>query len=150
MHLARVGAGSRLEQQGAIRAHSQGVSQAHFLNFMSHPYWLATGGNDGVVALWDISEEPVVAGEVKVKAQRRKRKNKKSKPREAEEGKRSEEELSEEARSTEQGQAKAALKLKIIHEEKVNWVCPALLKGQPSLLVADQSTDLSVYSLSGL
>ncbi|MCI4390580.1 hypothetical protein PGIGA_G00124250 [Pangasianodon gigas] len=154
VHLARVGAGSRLEQQGVIKAHSQGASQAHFLNFMPHPYWLATGGNDGVVALWDISEEPVVAGEVKVKVQvqRRKPKNRKSKPQshEVEEGKRREEEVSEEARSIDPSQTKMALKLKFSHEEKVNWVCPALLKGQPSLLVADQSTSLSLYSLSGL
>ncbi|KAF5896991.1 WD repeat-containing protein 53, partial [Clarias magur] len=80
VHLARVGAGSTLEQQGAIKAHSQGASQAHFLSFMPHPYWLASGGNDGVVALWDISEEPVVAGEVKIKVKRRKPKNRKSKP----------------------------------------------------------------------
>ncbi|MCJ8744821.1 hypothetical protein PDJAM_G00122990 [Pangasius djambal] len=152
VHLARVGAGSRLEQQGVIKAHSQGASQAHFLNFMPHPYWLATGGNDGVVALWDISEEPIVTGEVKVKVQRRKPKNRKSKPQshEVEEGKRGEEELSEEARSIDPSHTKMALKLKFNHEEKVNWVCPALLKGQPSLLVADQSTSLSVYSLSGL
>ncbi|KAF4076783.1 hypothetical protein AMELA_G00219070 [Ameiurus melas] len=149
VHLARVGAGSRLEQQGAIKTHSQGASQAHFLNFMPHAYWLATGGNDGVVALWDISEEPVVAGEIKVKAQRRKPKNRKSKP-QGDEGKRSEEELSEEARSIDPSQTKMALKLKFNHEEKVNWVCPALLKGHASLLVADQSTSLSVYALSGL
>lgn len=152
VHLARVGAGSRLEQQGAIRAHNQGASQAHFLDFMPHPYWLATGGNDGVVALWDVSKEPVVAGEVKVKAQRRKSKTRKSKAqsREVDEEKRSEEELSEEARSVAPSPTKTALKLKFTHEEKVNWVCPALLKGQPSLLVADQSASLSVYSLSGL
>lgn len=152
VHLARVGAGSRLEQQGVMKAHSQGAAQAHFLTFMPHPYWLATGGNDGVVALWDISQEAVVAGEIKVKAQRRKPKNRKSKPQthDVEEGKRSKEELSEEARSIDPSQTNMALKLKFSHEEKVNWVCPALLKGQPSLLVADQSTSLSVYSLSGL
>lgn len=150
VHLAHVGAGSRLEQQGVIKAHSQGASQAHFLNFMPHPYWLATGGNDGVVALWDISEEPVVTGEAKNKAQRRKPKNKKLKTPEVEEGKRGEEEPSGEARSADPSQTKGALKLKLSHEEKVNWVCPALLKGQPSLLVADQSTTLSMYSLSGL
>lgn len=150
VHLARVGAGSRLEQQGAIKAHSLGASQAHFLNFMPHPYWLATGGNDGVVALWDISKEPVVTGDVKIKAQCRKPKSRKSKTHEVEEGKRSEEQLSEEARSADPSQTNVALKLKLSHEEKVNWVCPALLKGQPSLLVSDQSTSLSVYSLSGL
>ncbi|KAK3513596.1 hypothetical protein QTP70_026030, partial [Hemibagrus guttatus] len=119
VHLARVGAGSRLEQQGALKAHSQGASQAHFLNFMPHPYWLATGGNDGVVALWDLSEEPVVAGEVKVKAQRRKPKNRKSKQasHEAEDAKRSEGELAEEARSIDPSRTRTPLKLKFVHEE---------------------------------
>ncbi|XP_060761884.1 WD repeat-containing protein 53-like isoform X2 [Neoarius graeffei] len=143
VHLARVGAGSRLEQQGAMKAHSEGAAQAHFLNFMPHPYWLATGGNDGVVALWDISQEPVVAGEIKV--QRRKPKNRKSKP-QGKGGKK----LSDEARSVDPSLTNTALKVKLTHEEKVNWVCPTLLKGQLSLLVADQSTSLSVYSLSGL
>ncbi|KAI5626439.1 WD repeat-containing protein 53 [Silurus asotus] len=154
VHLARVGVGSRLEQQGAIKAHSQGASQAHFLNFMPHPYFLATGGNDGVVALWDISEEPVVAGEVKAQAQtqRRKTKNRKLKTQSHEvvDGKRSEEELSEEAGCSDPNRTKTTLKLKFNHEEKVNWVCPARLKGQASLLVADQSTRVCVYALSGL
>lgn len=63
VHLMRIGAGSKLEQQGAVKAHSQGVSQAHFINFLSHPYWLISGGNDGHVALWDLSKHTVVAPE---------------------------------------------------------------------------------------
>ena len=59
VHLMHVGA--KLEQRGLFKAHSQGASQAHFLGFLSHPYWLATGGNDGQVALWDLSRSPVVA-----------------------------------------------------------------------------------------
>uniref|UniRef100_A0AAR2M678 WD repeat domain 53 n=2 Tax=Pygocentrus nattereri TaxID=42514 RepID=A0AAR2M678_PYGNA len=169
VHLTRVGSGSRYEQQGAIKAHSQGVSQAHFLNFMPHPYWLATGGNDGVVALWDLSKDSLVAGEgkvqgskVKATAHRRKPKGKaKAKSQSHGDAKvegektdsKEEEDLSEEASGTDPNQEKCTKtgpKLKFIHEEKVNWVCPAILMGQPSLLVADQSSSLSVYSLAGL
>ncbi|XP_062843600.1 WD repeat-containing protein 53 [Trichomycterus rosablanca] len=148
VHLARVGSGSRLQHHSAFKAHSQGVSQTHFLNFMPHPYWLATGGNDGVVALWDIGQEPVVAGGVQEKPQRRKTKNKKAKSEKVEEGKKSEEELPKE--TDQKSCTKTGLKMKFIHEEKVNWVCPARLKGRPSLLVADQSAGLSVYSLAEL
>ncbi|XP_066508715.1 WD repeat-containing protein 53-like [Hoplias malabaricus] len=166
VHLTRIGSGSRLEQQGSVKAHSQGVSQAHFLNFLPHPYWLTTGGNDGVVALWDLSEDPLVAGEgkaqgqkVKATAHHRKPKSKaKAKPLSQGEAKdeaekRSEEDLAEEASSADPYSGKCTKtgpKHKFIHEDKVNWVCPALLKGQPSLLVADQSSSISVYSLAGL
>ncbi|KAG5837014.1 hypothetical protein ANANG_G00234740 [Anguilla anguilla] len=97
VHVVRVGGGSGPERRTALQAHSQGASQAHFLSFLSHPHWLATGGNDGRVALWDVSP-----------------------------------------------------RLSISHGAKVNWLCPALLKGEPCLLVADQSSALSVYSLSAL
>ncbi|XP_072525020.1 WD repeat-containing protein 53 [Salminus brasiliensis] len=169
VHLTRVGSGSRHEQQGAIKAHSQGASQAHFIGFLSHPYWLATGGNDGVVALWDLSEHPLVAGEgksqgpkVKATAHRRKPKSKAkaklqnhgdAKVDEEKTEKQSEEELSGEASGVDPHQersTKTGPRLKFSHEDKVNWVCPAMLKGQPSLLVADQSSSLSVYSLAGL
>ncbi|XP_061684115.1 WD repeat-containing protein 53 isoform X2 [Syngnathoides biaculeatus] len=81
VHLMRVGNGSKLEQQGALKAHSQGASQAHFVPFLSHPYWLTSGGNDGRVALWDVSKHPVVTPEGKAKikgavAPRRKGKSK--------------------------------------------------------------------------
>ncbi|KAK7882639.1 hypothetical protein WMY93_028813 [Mugilogobius chulae] len=56
IHLMRIGSGSKLEQQGAVKAHRQGASQAHFVNFLSHPYWLISGGNDGHVVLWDLSK----------------------------------------------------------------------------------------------
>ena len=45
---------------------------------------------------------------------------------------------------------KAGPKVSFHHGDKVNWICPALLKGEPSLVVADQSPSLTVYSLAGL
>lgn len=165
VHLMRIGSGSKLEQQGAVKAHSQGASQAHFVNFMSHPYWLATGGNDGQVALWDISKHPVVTPDGKAKtggtaAPRRKGKSKaKRKEQSQDKAKTSakveteKEEAQEEeaaAGAEEVTEEKSGPKLNISHGDKVNWLCPAVLKGEPSLVVADQSSNLTVYPLSQL
>lgn len=157
IHLLRVSEDSRLRERGMFKAHSQGASQAHFISFLSHPYWLATGGNDGLVALWDLSEDALVVNE-------RKRKSHKKRPKarakavcqvqgsdknqkqqmsgaEAEAGS---------ASSSSETHGKTVPKLSFNHGEKVNWVCPAVLKGKPSLLVTDQSSSLSVYSLDEL
>ncbi|KAM6960560.1 WD repeat-containing protein 53-like [Aplochiton taeniatus] len=181
VHLLRIGNGSKLEQQGALKGHSQGVSQAHFLRFLPHPYWLATGGNDGMVALWDLSQHPVVAPEGKAKPEapaahcRRpwgKGKNKphpqknsktnlvkegtvgKGDDEETEEGGDSEDFVGRECSSLNPTAGAEGFnpgpRLSFSHGNKVNWVCPALLKGEPSLVVADQSSSLTVYSLAGL
>lgn len=164
VHLMRIGSGSKLEQQGAVKAHSQGASQAHFVNFLPHPYWLVTGGNDGQVALWDLSKHPVVTPEAKAKtrvtaAPRRKGKSKakrkeqsqdkaKSPPKAEAEKEEGEDEVA--AGSEEVMEEKPGPKLSISHGDKVNWLCPAVLKGEPSVVVADQSSSLTVYPLNQL
>ncbi|XP_049432573.1 WD repeat-containing protein 53 [Epinephelus fuscoguttatus] len=163
VHVMRIGSGSKLEQQGAVKAHSQGASQAHFVSFLSHPHWLVTGGNDGQVALWDLSKHPVVTPEAKSKtvvtaAPRRKGKSKarrkeqpqdkaKTTPKaEAEKDVEVEDEVAESAENVTED--KSGPKLSISHGDKVNWLCPAVLKGEPSVVVADQSSSLTVYPLS--
>ncbi|XP_038162337.1 WD repeat-containing protein 53 isoform X1 [Cyprinodon tularosa] len=160
VHLMRIGSGSKLKQQGAVKAHTQGASQAHFIPFLSHPYWMVTGGNDGRVALWDLSKHPVVAPEGKAQAaapQRRKGKSggrrreqalDKSKPKEKSE--KTEAEEDDAAAEKQQEEQKSGPKLSISHGDKVNWLCPAVLKGEPSVIVADQSTNLTAYPLSHL
>lgn len=162
MHLMRIGSGSKLEQQGAFKAHSQGASQAHFVNFMSHPYWLATGGNDGQVALWDISKHPLVNPEGMAKsqgtaAQHRKGKSKAKKKGQSQDTAKTQHKVEAEkaegegaAGAQEETEENSGPKLRISHGDKVNWLCPALLKGNPSLVVADQSSSLTVYPLSPL
>lgn len=162
VHLMRIGSGSKLEQQGAVKAHNQGVSQAHFLNLFSHPYWLISGGNDGHIILWDFSKHPVVAPEGTSKPQcsgigdRRKKSKIKAKhkkqlldktesPHEVEARKKvSEDEQAAEVESSDT----SAPKLRINHGEKVNWLCSVTLKGVPSVVVADQSSSLAIYSLN--
>ncbi|XP_016360991.1 WD repeat-containing protein 53 [Sinocyclocheilus anshuiensis] len=153
IHLLRVSEDSRLRERGMFKAHSQGASQAHFISFLSHPYWLATGGNDGLVALWDLSEDALVANE-------RKRKNRKKKPKarakavsqvqNQKQQMSGEEAEAGSASSSSETHGKTVPKLSFNHGEKVNWVCPAVLKGKPSLLVTDQSSSPSVYSLDAL
>nr|XP_033487722.1 WD repeat-containing protein 53 [Epinephelus lanceolatus] len=163
VHVMRIGSGSKLEQQGVVKAHSQGASQAHFVSFLSHPHWLITGGNDGQVALWDLSKHPVVTPEAKSKtgvtaAPRRKVKSKarrKEQPQdkakmtpkaEAEKEVEVEDEVAESAENVTED--KSGPKLSISHGDKVNWLCPAVLKGEPSVVVSDQSSSMTVYPLS--
>ncbi|XP_060902817.1 WD repeat-containing protein 53 [Labrus mixtus] len=158
VHLMRIGGGSKLERQGAVKAHSQGASQAHFVSFLSHPYWLVTGGNDGQVVLWELGKHPVVSPEVKAKAPaapRRKGKSKAKRKEQPRDKAKTETEREEaegeddvaEAAEDETGE-RSGLKLSISHGDKVNWLCPAVLKGEPSVVVADQSSSLTVYPLS--
>ncbi|XP_008424016.1 WD repeat-containing protein 53 [Poecilia reticulata] len=150
VHLMRIGGGSKLEQQGAIKAHSQGASQAHFMSFLSHPHWMVTGGNDGLVALWDLSKHPVVNPEApqrrKGKSGRRRREQEKLKQKADEE----DEAAAKDQESPTEEETTSGPKLSISHGDKVNWLCPAVLKGEPSVIVADQSTNLTVYPLSQL
>lgn len=160
VHLMRIGSGSKLEQHGAIKAHSQGASQAHFVNFLSHPYWLITGGNDSQVALWDLSKHPVVAPEGKIQKtapHRRKGKSKAKRKEQSQEKTKTDAQKDEAEGSDEAGAAgsaeevtedKSGPKLSISHGDKVNWLCPTVLKGEPSVIVADQSSSLTVYPLS--
>lgn len=171
VHLMRIGSGSKLEQQGSVKAHSQGASQAGFLGFLSHPYWLVTGGNDGQVTLWDLSKHPVVSAEMKAKpraaaAHRRRGKIKAQRkvqdasknPSGAEAEKEEEEEAEEEVGlaagsddpAAEEEQPPLGPKLSISHGDKINWLCPTVLKGEPSVVVADQSSSLTIYPLTRL
>uniref|UniRef100_A0A3B3SEL8 WD repeat domain 53 n=1 Tax=Paramormyrops kingsleyae TaxID=1676925 RepID=A0A3B3SEL8_9TELE len=148
VHLLRVGAGSRPESMGALRAHSLAVSQAHFLNFLSHPYWLATGGNDARVSLWDLGE--AVGGTASTQAPRRKRRGRRGAGAGAKAQAQADTPDEKAGGSTERASASSpGPSLSFDHGDKVNWLCPAALKGEPCLLVADQSSTITVYSLSG-
>lgn len=140
VHLLRVSADSRLRGRSVFKAHSQGVSQARFLSFMSHPYWLATGGNDGLLALWDLGEE---AGALDNKITAHKKRPKAR-------AKILKSQLSTQEQSDSETRTRVEPKLSLNHKDKVNWLCPAVLRGKPSLLVTDQSPELSVYPLDKL
>lgn len=154
----RIGSGSKLEQQGSVKAHSQGASQAHFVNFISHPYWLISGGNDGHLALWDLSKNPVVEGKMKPQFKGTDRRHKKSKIKSKHKKHhttQSSQECEAEKDTGIDSQAVAEVEtkssepnLRINHGEKVNWLCPMVLRGEPSVVVADQTSSLTIYSLT--
>lgn len=154
----RIGSGSKLEQQGSVKAHSQGASQACFLRSLPHPYWLVTGGNDGQVTLWDLSRHPVVSPETttkphgggrrgKIKAKRKVQDASKNPSEAGAERQEAEEEGGPTAEEEEQQQLLGP-KLSISHGDKINWLCPAVLNGEPSVVVADQSSRLTIYPLT--
>ncbi|XP_051521169.1 WD repeat-containing protein 53 [Myxocyprinus asiaticus] len=151
VHLLRVSGDSRLWKRGVFKAHSQGASQAHFIGFLSHPYWLATGGNDGLVSLWDLSEDAVVANE-RTHKQHVRAHNKRHKAREKTTSlkQQTKEEEADGALSSSDTCGNIGPKLCLSHREKVNWICPAVLKGKPSVLVTDQSCSPTVYSIEKL
>lgn len=147
VHLMRIGSGSKLEQQGVVKAHGQGVSQAHFVSFLPLPYWLVSGGNDSQVALWDLSKHPVVAPEGKIQAPQHRKCKSKGKRKEQTQDKSKEKEETAEEEEAAVKEDKSGPKLSIKHGDKVNWLCPVVLKGEQCVVVADQSTSLTIYPL---
>ncbi|RXM31454.1 hypothetical protein EOD39_6958 [Acipenser ruthenus] len=138
IHVFKV-VGTRFERQVGFKGHSQGVSQVHFVNFLSHPHWLVSGGNDGKVLLWDASTGSMTESKGQAKGgHRRKAKSVKGASKEGAD------------HNTELEVKAFSPKLCINHEEKVNWICPAQLKGEGWIIVADQSSSLSVYPITGL
>lgn len=156
VHLMRIGSGSKLEQQGSVKAHSQGASQARFLGSLSHPYWLVTGGNDGQVTLWDLSRHPVVSPETKSKPRGGGRRGKIKAKRKVQDASKTPSEVGAEREAAEEEggpteeeeQEQPGPKRSISHGDKINWLCPAVLNGEASVVVADQSSSLTIYPLT--
>ncbi|XP_061862227.1 WD repeat-containing protein 53 isoform X2 [Colius striatus] len=122
--------GARFERELEFQGHSLGVSQVLFLPGV---YRLLSGGNDGKVLLWDVSSDLGKQQRSPVKSlQRRKASSRKD-------GK-----LSNVASGEHTG---VLPKLTIEHGEKVNWISCAEIKGSKRVLVADQSSSVSVYLL---
>ncbi|NWI92111.1 WDR53 protein, partial [Pitta sordida] len=126
--------GAKFERELEFQAHSLGVSQ---VLFMPERYWLLSGGNDGKVLLWDVGSELGKQQKSPAKSvQRRKA--------QAPAASRKNEKLSKVSPG---GQAGVVPKLTIEHGEKVNWLSCAEIQGSRRVLVADQSSSLSLYPL---
>ncbi|NXD16841.1 WDR53 protein, partial [Nothocercus nigrocapillus] len=124
--------GVKFEQELEFKGHILGVSQVLFL---PAAYWLLTGGNDGKVLLWDVSSG--VGKQQKSPARSLQRR--KAQAPTKKEGRLNKTILNEDA--------EILPKLTIEHGEKVNWLACAELKGSKRVLVADQSSSISVYPL---
>lgn len=112
-----------LQEKFCLHAHQQGVSQVHFTATSK----LITGGNDSKIILWDLSkaelydqqgDNMVTNGDCSPEDRRN-------------------EGISELCRIT-----------VIDHHMKVNWLAPFLRSEQLFVIVADQTSQLTIYSLS--
>lgn len=126
--------GVKFDRELAFQGHSLGVSQVLFL---PGAYWLLTGGNDGKVLLWDVSSD--VGKQQKSPAKSLQRRKAQAPAAARKDGK-----LNKVASND---QAGVLPKLSIEHGEKVNWISCAETKGSKRVLVADQSSSISVYPL---
>ncbi|NXE83025.1 WDR53 protein, partial [Cochlearius cochlearius] len=126
--------GVKFERELEFHGHSLGVSQ---VLFMPEAYWLLTGGNDGKVLLWDVSSD--VGKQQKSPAKSLQRRRAQAPTSTRRDGKLNEVASNEHAR--------VLPKLTIEHGEKVNWISCAEIKGSRRVLVADQSSSVSVYPL---
>ncbi|KFQ29034.1 PREDICTED: WD repeat-containing protein 53 [Merops nubicus] len=125
---------TKFEGELEFQAHSLGVSQ---VLFMPEAYWLLTGGNDGKVLLWDISSD--VGKQQKSPAKSPLRRKAQATASTKKDGN-----LHKVASSQ---HARVLPKLTIEHGEKVNWISYTEIKGSKRVLVADQTSSVSVYPL---
>ncbi|XP_054241961.1 WD repeat-containing protein 53 [Indicator indicator] len=127
--------GSKFEQELEFQGHSLGVSQVLFI---PEAYWLLTGGNDGKILLWDVSND--VGKQQKSPAKSLQRRKAQAPASTRKNGK-----LTKVASDE---QARILPKLTIEHGEKVNWILCTEIKGSKRVLVADQSSSVSLYLLA--
>ncbi|XP_056653157.1 WD repeat-containing protein 53 isoform X2 [Monodelphis domestica] len=129
--------GVKCEQELGFKGHTLGVSQVHFL---PDSYLLLTGGNDGKVMLWDVSNQ--VGKKQKSPVKFTHRKKTKTSAYAKQKG-------NDNALETDEATCTELLpKLIVEHGEKVNWISYTKIKGSRNILVADQSSCISVYPLS--
>ncbi|KAM9008465.1 WD repeat-containing protein 53 isoform 2-T3 [Ara ararauna] len=126
--------GVKFERELEFQGHSLGVSQ---VLFMPGAYWLLTGGNDGKVLLWDVNSD--VGKQLKSPAKSLQRRKAHGPASTRKDGKLNKVASNEHTR--------VLPKVTIEHGEKVNWIACAEIKGSKRVLVADQSSSVSVYPL---
>nr|XP_045003727.1 WD repeat-containing protein 53 isoform X2 [Jaculus jaculus] len=131
--------GVKCEQELGFKGHTLGVSQVCFL---PESYLLLTGGNDGKIMLWDVNSEMEKKQKSPTKYTHRKKTKRAAYPKQGEHANTSV--------TDEEGNGNFLPKLNIEHGEKVNWLLGTKIKGQQVILVADQTSCISLYPLSEL
>ncbi|KAM9036177.1 WD repeat-containing protein 53 isoform 1-T5 [Sarcophilus harrisii] len=129
--------GFKCEQELAFKGHTLGVSQVHFL---PDSYWLLTGGNDGKVMLWDVTSKVGKKQKSPIKFTHKKKIKTSVYPKQK---------TNDNVLGTDETISTELLpKLTVEHGEKVNWLSYTKIKGSGQILVADQSSCISVYPLN--
>ncbi|XP_059019005.1 WD repeat-containing protein 53 isoform X2 [Mustela lutreola] len=96
------------------------------------------GGNDGKIMLWDVSSEVEKKQKSPTKPTHRKKTKRASYTKQG---------GNTHASADEEEHGKILPKLSIEHGEKVNWLLSTRIKGYQNILVADQTSCISVYPL---
>ncbi|XP_003477155.2 WD repeat-containing protein 53 isoform X2 [Cavia porcellus] len=130
--------GVKCEQALGFKGHTLGVSQVCFL---PESYLLLTGGNDAKIMLWDVSCGIEKKQKSPAKQTHRKKTRRAANPKQA---------GSHTTAAVDDGEqhGKMSPKVSIEHGDKVNWLVGTKLKGQLNILVADQTSCVSVYPLN--
>lgn len=129
--------GIKCEQELGFKGHTLGVSQVCFL---PESYLLLTGGNDGKIMVWDVNTEMEKKQKSPTKSSHRKKTKRAAYPKQGENVNASV--------TDEEGYGKSLPKLNIEHGEKVNWLLGTKIKGHQNILVADQTSCISLYPLN--
>ncbi|XP_066096880.1 WD repeat-containing protein 53 isoform X1 [Saccopteryx bilineata] len=127
--------GVKCEQELGFKGHTLGVSQVCFL---PESYLLLTGGNDGKMMLWDVSSGVEKKKKSPTKHFHRKNTKRATYTKQGE---------NSDASVTDEEQGKMLPKLTIDHGEKLNSLLSTKIKGHQNILVADQTSCISVYPL---
>ncbi|XP_048361363.1 WD repeat-containing protein 53 [Sphaerodactylus townsendi] len=128
--------GTKFEPEMAFKGHSLGVSQVCFLP-EAEAYWLVTGGNDGKVLLWNVSNDLAKQKSPVKNIHRRKIRM----PNSTKKADKINADFTNE-------RVPISPELTIEHGEKVNWISYAEIKGSRRVLVADQTSSISVYPVA--
>ncbi|KAM5334754.1 WD repeat-containing protein 53 isoform 1-T5 [Glossophaga mutica] len=134
--------GVKCEQELGFKGHTLGVSQVCFL---PESYLLLTGGNDGKIMLWDVSSE---LEKKKVSPKKQKSPTKHTHRKNTKRATYTKHGKNSNTSVTDEEQGEFLPKLSIEHGEKVNWLLSTKIKGYQSILVADQTSCISVYPLN--
>ncbi|XP_062033248.1 WD repeat-containing protein 53 isoform X2 [Lepus europaeus] len=129
--------GVKCEQELGFKGHTLGVSQVCFL---PESYLLLTGGNDGKIRLWDVSSEVDRKQKSPMKHAHRKKTKRATYTKQGKNASAS--------GTEEEDSGKISPKLNIEHGEKVNWLLGTKIKGHQNIVVADQTSCISVYPLN--
>lgn len=127
--------GVKCEQELGFKGHTLGVSQVCFL---PESYLLLTGGNDGKIMLWDVGSEIEKKQKSPTKHTHRKKNKRATYTKQG---------GNTNTLVTDEKHGKILPKLSIEHGEKVNWLLSTKIKGYQNILVADQTSCISLYPL---
>lgn len=137
----------RLRHLCDLKAHTLSASQIVSVPFWEREHVFASGGNDGKILIWDVTgvilmaEQSVSLPTLKQPGRRKGKKGAK-KPKQEKDG-------SENAKDDDcEDEVDSHIVQSIDHGSKINWLATGTVSSANVLLVADQTSDISLYRFS--